>query len=77
MAAKMTTIVGDVTGLQQPTTHKIYLILLRRSKAFHSRLNRFKILQHIKNFTLLPSLYHGGGMHLRVRPRVEMIAFLD
>ena len=31
------------------TTHKIYLILLRRSKAFHWRQNRFEILQHIKN----------------------------
>ena len=31
------------------TTRKIYLILLRRSKAFHWRQNRFKILQHIKN----------------------------
>ena len=29
--------------------HKIYLILLRRSKAFHWRPNRFEILQHIKN----------------------------
>ena len=27
----------------------IYLILLRRSKAFHLRENRFKILPHIKN----------------------------
>ena len=31
------------------TTHKIYLILLRRSKAFHWRQNHFEILQHIKN----------------------------
>ena len=31
------------------TTHKIYLIVLRRSKAFHRRQNRFKILQDIKN----------------------------
>ena len=30
------------------TIPKIYLTLLRRSKAFHQRYNRFKILQHIK-----------------------------
>ena len=30
------------------TVHKIYLILLRRSKAFQWRQNRFEILQHIK-----------------------------
>ena len=30
-------------------TDKIYLILLRRSKAVHLRQNRFEILQHIKN----------------------------
>ena len=31
------------------TTHKLYLILLRRSKAFHWRQNRFEILQRVKN----------------------------
>ena len=31
------------------TNHKIYLILERRSKAFHWRQNRFEILEHIKN----------------------------
>ena len=31
------------------TTHEIYLILLRRSKAFLWKQNRFEILQHIKN----------------------------
>ena len=31
------------------TINKIYLILLRRSKAFQWRKNRFEILQHIKN----------------------------
>ena len=31
------------------TTYKIYLILLRRSKAFHLRQNPFEILQHNKN----------------------------
>ena len=54
------------------TTHKIYLILLRRSKAFYC----FEILQHIKNsrggfHPSPPHLYHGGGLNLRVRPRVN------
>ena len=61
------------------TTHKIYLIVLRRSKAFHWRRNRFKILQHIKNsgegFNQTPPppppLYHGEAMNLLVRPRVN------
>ena len=59
MAAKMTTIAGDA-GLNCSTTHKIYLILLRRSKAFHQRQNRFKILQHIKN--------SGEGLHPSTPP---------
>ena len=49
MAAKMATIVSDVTVSSRATIHKIYLILLRRSKAFQWRQNRFEILQHIKN----------------------------
>ena len=50
MVAKMATIVSDVSQTSSSaTTHKIYLILLRRSKAFHQRRNRFEILQHIKN----------------------------
>ena len=75
----MATIVGDVTGPQHTaTTHKIYLILLRRSKAFQNR-NRFEILQHIKNSGEgsihphpPPHLVPGGGMNLRVRPRVKV-----
>ena len=48
------------------TTYKIYLILLKRSKAFHFRQNPFEVLQHIKNssegFNHHPSpLYHGEG----------------
>ena len=31
------------------TTHKIYLILSRRTKVFHRRQNCFEILPHIKN----------------------------
>ena len=55
------------------TTDKIYVILLRRSKAFYC----FEILQHIKNSRgglhtpPPPYLYHGGGMNLRVRSRVN------
>ena len=51
------------------TTYKIYLILLRRSKAFHLRQNPFEVLQHINNskegFNQPPSpppLYHGWGV---------------
>ena len=46
-------------------------------KVFHWRQNCFEILQHIKNsggggIHHPPSpLYHGGGMYLRVRPRVN------
>ena len=59
MAAKMATIVGDVIGLQE--RHHLlmtYLILLRRSKAFHC----FEILQHIKNSR--------GGFHPPPAPLV-------
>ena len=65
---------GDILVTSQAfssaTTHKIYLILLRRSKAFHFR---FEILQHIKNSGegFHHPLYHGGGTTLPVRPRVN------
>ena len=49
MGAKMTTMFGDVTGLQQRHHPWVYIILSRRSKAFHWKQNRFEILQHIKN----------------------------
>ena len=57
------------------TTHKIYPILLRRSKTFHWRQNRFEILRHIKTLgegfhQPPPPTYHGGRT-LRVRPRVN------
>ena len=56
--------------------NKIYLILLRRSKAFHWRQNRFEILQHIKNAGegSINPLFPCGGMNLRVRPRVKCAA---
>ena len=74
--AKMANIIGGVTGLQHGL--EIYLASLRRSKVFDWRQNRFEILQHIKNSGKgfhptppLPTLYQGGGMNLRVRPRVK------
>ena len=60
------------------TTYKIYLILLRRSKAFHLRQNPFEILHTSKtlgrgsfNPPPPPSLVPRWGMNLRVRPRVN------
>ena len=61
------------------TTHKIYLILLSRSNAFHWRQNRFKILLHIKTSREglhqppPPPLYHGGGMNLHVCQRFKSV----
>ena len=66
------------------TSRKIYLILLRRSETFHWRQDYFEILQHIKTswegFYQPPpplplSLYHDGGMNLRVLPRVRCPRF--
>ena len=57
------------------TTHEIYLVLLRRSKAFNWRQNRFQILPHIENSGEgfhQPHLYHGGGMTFLVRPRINI-----
>ena len=74
--AKMANIIGGVTGLQHRL--EIYLTSIRRSKVFDWRQNRFEILQHIKNSGKgfhptppPPTLYQGGGMNLRVRPRVK------
>ena len=69
--------IGDCEQSSRATTHKIYPILLRRSKAFNWRQNRFEILQRIKNsreglLTPLPPLYHGGGMNLCVRLKVKL-----
>ena len=63
------------------TTHKIQLILLRRSKTFHQRQKCFEILEHIKNCREglhhpPPPLYHSGGMNLCVRLRVKMYKVL-
>ena len=65
-------------------THKIYLILLRRSKAFYGRQNRFQIQPHLKNsgdgvpstppppFPIVLRL----GKTLRVRPRANWNMYL-
>ena len=58
------------------TTHKIYLMLLRRSKAFHWGQNRFEILQHLKTLgrgSINLLLYYGGAMTLRVCPSVKYL----
>ena len=47
------------------TINKIYLIFLRRSKAFQWRQNRFEILQHIKN--------SGERFHLPPPPSYTMV----
>ena len=60
------------------TTHKIYLMLLSRSNAFHWRQNHFKILLHTKTsreglHQPPPPLYHGGGMNLHVSQRFKSV----
>ena len=64
------------------TTHMIYHILLRRSKTFHWRLSRFKILPHI-NYSgegfhppPLPCTAVAGGMNLHIRPRVKKTTYV-
>ena len=49
MVAKMASLLVTSQASSSAATDKIYLILLRRSKAVHLRQNRFEILQHIKN----------------------------
>ena len=58
----MATIVGDVTGLQQ--RH-----LPLKAKSFRNITTYKKIWGGVPS-TLPP--YHGGGMNLRVRPRVNI-----
>ena len=76
----MTTIVGDVTDLQQ--CHHLYKIYLTLSED-QRRSNKGKIVSKCCNIsktwgrgsTPPPPLYHGGGMNLRVRPRVKIGVF--
>ena len=75
--SKMATIVGDVTGLQQ-RHHPIKYILSCREdqrlsiegKIVSKYCNILKTSGRV-SINPRPSLYHGGGMNLRVRPRVN------
>ena len=75
--SKLATIVGDVTGLQQ-RHHPIKYILSCREdqrlsiegKIVSKYCNILKTLGRV-SINPRPSLYHGGGMNLRVRPRVN------
>ena len=77
----MVTIVSEVTGLQQ-RHHllKINLILLSRSKAFHWRkiVSKYcKLSKTMGRGSIRPSpLYHGWGMNLGVRPRVNPVKLI-
>ena len=80
MAAKMATIVGDVTGLQQLNHSWNIPHLVKKIRGCPLKVKLFfKILQHIQNSGegLHPpppppnALYHSGGMNLRVRPGVN------
>ena len=69
-------LLATLKAFSSATTHKINLILLRRSEAFHLRQNRFEILQHIKKsgeeFHHLPRPCTTVGVwNLSVRPRVN------
>ena len=68
----MATTFGDVTGSSSANTHKIYLILSKRSKAFHWRKNLFKVLQNEKKLDGgVPIPSHPPCATVGVRPRVE------
>ena len=69
---------GTSQASSSATTHKIWLILLRRWNAFQWRQNLFEIQQHIKTsrerfHQRQPPLYNGEGMTLcaHVLPRVN------
>ena len=79
MAAKMRAMFGDVTDLQQ--RHHPYNIphLVEKIKGFPLKAKSFRNMatyQKPKGGSInpsLPTLYHCGGMTLRVRPRVKLI----
>ena len=70
MAAKVVTIVGDVTGPQQRHTHKIYLHLVNKIKGVSKYCNKSKTLGGGGVGSSTP-LYQGAGMNLHLRPRVK------
>ena len=75
--SKMATIAGDVTGLQQRHHPIKYILscgedqrLSIQGKIVSKYCNILKTLGRI-SINSRHSLYHGGGMNLRVRPRVN------
>ena len=75
----MATIIGDVTGLQQLHQPENIPYLVKKITGFPLKVKSFRnTVTHQKtpergsSRPPLP-LYHGGGMNLRVRPRVDMI----
>ena len=76
MAAKMATMFGDVTELQQRHHPSNIRHLVEKIKGFPLKaksLRNTATYQKLKGGVLStpPTLYHGGGMTLRVRPRVK------
>ena len=73
----MATMVGDVTGPSAaPPPVKGNSSCREDQRLSTEGTNNFQILQHMKNARGGPStppLYHGGGMNLHVRPRVNYI----
>ena len=73
----MATIVGDVTGLQQPHHPLNIPRLVKKIKGFPLKVKLFQnaaIYQKLLGggpSTPPPNLYQSGGMNLRVRPRIN------
>ena len=73
----MATIVGDVLGLQKRQHPKNIPHLVKKIKGFPLKVKSFRNsatcqkLQGGLPWPPPPPLYHGGGMNLRVRPRVN------
>ena len=74
----MATIVGDVLGLQQRHHPKNILHLVKKIKGFPLKVKSFrnsatcpKLQGGLPSHPPPRPLYHGGGMNLRVRPRVN------
>ena len=74
----MATIVGDVLGLQQCYHPKNIPPLVKKIKGFPLKVKSFqnsatcqKLQGELSSTPPPPILYHGGGMNLHVRPRVN------
>ena len=77
----MATIVGDVTGYQEPPHPMNVPHLVKKINGFPPKVKSFQntaTYQKLpggapsKPLTPPPPLYHGGGMNLRVRPIVNI-----